>query len=105
MGRVPGSAIHRQMVHVQSISHWAPVSIGPYSQGQAWREFDSDEGVAFVSGQIGLDPGRMSLVDKNAQSTLALRHSRRVLAALGRSPSLPTFAFAFLDPSHSCPSP
>ncbi|KNC47982.1 ATP-binding domain-containing protein 4 [Thecamonas trahens ATCC 50062] len=40
-------------LHVQSISHWAPANIGPYSQVK-----DVD-GVLLMAGQIGMDPASM----------------------------------------------
>lgn len=46
----------RRVLHVQSISCWAPSCIGPYSQVAVAH------GVAFFAGQIGLDPPSMQLV-------------------------------------------
>lgn len=46
----------RQVLHVQSISYWAPVCVGPYSQVNTIRS-----GIHFVAGQIGLDPPTMTL--------------------------------------------
>ena len=46
----------REVLHVQSISHWAPVCVGPYSQTNTLRS-----GVHFLAGQIGLKPATMSL--------------------------------------------
>ena len=40
----------RQVVHVQSISSWAPSCIGPYAQAV------SAGGLTHFAGQIGLDP-------------------------------------------------
>ena len=42
-------------MHVQSISHWAPANIGPYSQATLV------DNVLHVAGQIGLIPGSMDL--------------------------------------------
>jgi enamine deaminase RidA (YjgF/YER057c/UK114 family) len=46
----------REVLHVQSISHWAPVCVGPYSQVNTIRG-----GLHFCAGQIGLVPGSMQL--------------------------------------------
>ncbi|KAI2510859.1 hypothetical protein MHU86_3480 [Fragilaria crotonensis] len=46
----------RHVLHVQSISHWAPVCVGPYSQVNTIRS-----GLHFIAGQIGLDPPLMKL--------------------------------------------
>lgn len=46
----------REVLHVQSISHWAPVCVGPYSQVNTLRS-----GIHFIAGQIGLDPPTMTL--------------------------------------------
>jgi diphthine-ammonia ligase len=46
----------RRVLHVQSISDWAPSCIGPYSQATAWR------GLVHMAGQIPLDPGSMAVV-------------------------------------------
>ena len=42
-------------MHVQSISHWAPANIGPYSQATLV------DNILHVAGQIGLIPGSMDL--------------------------------------------
>jgi diphthine-ammonia ligase len=46
----------REVLHVQSISHWAPVCVGPYSQVNTLRS-----GLHFLAGQIGLVPCTMQL--------------------------------------------
>lgn len=46
----------RHVLHVQGISHWAPVCIGPYSQANIIRG-----SLIFMAGQIGLDPPTMTL--------------------------------------------
>ena len=48
----------RQVLHVQSISHWAPVCVGPYSQVNTLRST-----LHFMAGQIGLKPETMVLHD------------------------------------------
>jgi len=63
----------KRVLHVQSISHWAPANIGPYSQGV--RSGQS----LLTAGSIGLLPGSMVLVSTEAgQAGLALRHVSRV---------------------------
>jgi diphthine-ammonia ligase len=71
--------IPKQALHVQSLSHWAPASIGPYSQAV---KVDS---VVQVAGQIALDPSSGQLLEGagvEAQCLLALRHVSRILAAM-----------------------
>ena len=46
----------REVLHVQSISRWAPVCVGPYSQVNTLRS-----GLQFLAGQIGLVPESMKL--------------------------------------------
>ncbi|XP_018322343.1 diphthine--ammonia ligase [Agrilus planipennis] len=74
----------RRTMHVQSVSHWAPANIGPYSQ--AVRIGD----VTYVAGQIGLVPGSMQLVKGGlkAQCKLSLRHVHRILRAVDASLTL-----------------
>ncbi|XP_059481869.1 uncharacterized protein LOC132200428 [Neocloeon triangulifer] len=69
----------KQALHVQSLSHWAPASIGPYSQAV---RVDS---VVQVAGQIALDPSSGQLLQGagvQAQCLLAIRHVSRILAAM-----------------------
>ncbi|KAG6557626.1 hypothetical protein Mapa_000907 [Marchantia paleacea] len=46
----------KEVLHVQSISCWAPSCIGPYSQATLFQ------GLLYMAGQLGLDPPTMSLV-------------------------------------------
>jgi diphthine-ammonia ligase len=46
-------------MHVQSISRWAPPNIGPYSQSNVLT--NSESGIMFLAGQIGMDPGTLDL--------------------------------------------
>jgi 2-iminobutanoate/2-iminopropanoate deaminase len=59
----------------------APKAIGPYSQAVVWN------GMAFVSGQIPLDPATGQLVegDVAAQTVRVLENVKAVLAACGSS--------------------
>ncbi|XP_075049195.1 diphthine--ammonia ligase isoform X2 [Mixophyes fleayi] len=65
-------------MHVQSISHWAPANIGPYSQAVRVG------GSVFCAGQIALKPCTMQLVSGGilAESRISLRHVERVLEAV-----------------------
>ena len=69
----------RNTMHVQSVSHWAPANIGPYSQC-----VQVDASKVFVSGQIALVPGSMRLLDDDvaAQARLSLQHVDRILRAM-----------------------
>jgi len=46
----------REVLHVQSMSRWAPICVGPYSQVNTLRS-----GLQFLAGQIGLVPETMVL--------------------------------------------
>ncbi|GMG99571.1 hypothetical protein Nepgr_001411 [Nepenthes gracilis] len=45
----------KRVLHVQSISCWAPSCIGPYSQATLHK------GILYMAGQLGLDPPTMTL--------------------------------------------
>uniref|UniRef100_A0AAX7T5U2 Diphthine--ammonia ligase n=1 Tax=Astatotilapia calliptera TaxID=8154 RepID=A0AAX7T5U2_ASTCA len=68
----------KEALHVQSLSHWAPANIGPYSQ--ALRIND----VVFCSGQIALVPCKMELVKAATytQAHLSFSHMKKVLEAV-----------------------
>ncbi|XP_041928918.1 diphthine--ammonia ligase isoform X1 [Alosa sapidissima] len=74
----------REAMHVQSLSHWAPANIGPYSQAVRVDE------AAFCAGQIALVPCSMQLVAGGAarQAQLCFGHMARVLEALSSSLTL-----------------
>ncbi len=59
----------------------APKAIGPYSQAVVWN------GVAFLSGQIPLDPSTNQIVDGDveAQTARVLENLKAVLEACGSS--------------------
>ncbi|KAL1455280.1 hypothetical protein WDU94_009385 [Cyamophila willieti] len=65
-------------LHVQSISHWAPANIGPYSQAARVND------IIYIAGMIPLVPGSMKLLDAGIlqQCKLALRHVHRVIKAM-----------------------
>ncbi|KAJ4939877.1 hypothetical protein JOQ06_029313 [Pogonophryne albipinna] len=68
----------REALHVQSLSHWAPANIGPYSQA-----FRVDESV-FCAGQIALVPCTMQLVKAGTrtQARLSFSYVEKVLEAV-----------------------
>ena len=59
----------------------APRAIGPYSQAVVWQ------GLAFLSGQIALDPATSQIVEGDiaAQTELVLENLKAVLEACGSS--------------------
>ncbi|KAL3645040.1 hypothetical protein CASFOL_010220 [Castilleja foliolosa] len=48
----------KKVLHVQSISEWAPSCIGPYSQATLYKD------VLYMAGQLGLNPPTMLLRDE-----------------------------------------
>ncbi|KAM4542557.1 diphthine--ammonia ligase isoform 2-T3 [Odontesthes bonariensis] len=68
----------REALHVQSLSHWAPANIGPYSQALRVDE------VVFCAGQIALVPCTMELVKAGTctQAQLSFSHVQKVLEAV-----------------------
>ncbi|KAK3537714.1 hypothetical protein QTP70_017831 [Hemibagrus guttatus] len=74
----------RDTLHVQSISHWAPANIGPYSQA-----VQVDEAV-FCAGQIALVPCTMQLLraGPGSQVQLCYSHMEKVLRAMSASLTL-----------------
>ncbi|XP_026195846.1 diphthine--ammonia ligase [Anabas testudineus] len=68
----------REALHVQSLSHWAPANIGPYSQA-----LRVDESV-FCAGQIALVPCTMQMVKAGTrtQTLLSFSHVKKVLEAV-----------------------
>ncbi|KAM6335631.1 diphthine--ammonia ligase isoform 2-T2 [Podargus strigoides] len=71
-------------MHVQSISHWAPASIGPYSQSVKVGD------VLYCAGQIALVPCMMQLVSGGiwTEAIVSLRHVERVLQAMSQKTAL-----------------
>ncbi|CAN0097898.1 unnamed protein product [Bubo scandiacus] len=72
------------VMHVQSISHWAPASIGPYSQSIKVGD------VLYCAGQIALVPCTMQLVSGGiwTEATVSLRHVERILQAMSQKTAL-----------------
>uniref|UniRef100_A0ACD5Z9R9 Uncharacterized protein n=1 Tax=Avena sativa TaxID=4498 RepID=A0ACD5Z9R9_AVESA len=71
----------KRVLHVQSISCWAPSCIGPYSQATLYGE------ILYMAGQLGLDPPTMKLCPggATAELELALRNSEAVANAFKSS--------------------
>lgn len=65
------------VLHVQSISRWAPACIGPYSQSKSISK------LIFLAGQIGLQSELMKLAQTPIQQTLlSIKHLRSVAKAV-----------------------
>ncbi|KAJ6697367.1 hypothetical protein OIU85_003712 [Salix viminalis] len=64
----------KNVLHVQSISSWAPSCIGPYSQATLHKE------ILHMAGQLGLDPATMTLCNEGPSAELeqALENSEAV---------------------------
>ncbi|CAL8285346.1 unnamed protein product [Lota lota] len=79
-----GFITQREALHVQSLSHWAPANIGPYSQALRVGE------CVFCAGQIALVPCTMELLKarSGAQARMAFSHMRKVLEAVHSSLTL-----------------
>jgi diphthine-ammonia ligase len=61
-----GNLSRRSVLHVQSVSRWAPVCIGPYSQANVL-----DSALVYLAGQLGFVPASMTLATASAPATLA----------------------------------
>lgn len=68
----------RYTMHVQSISHWAPANIGPYSQAVKIKD------TIYVAGQIAMVPSTLQIITGGirAESRLSLRHVERILQVM-----------------------
>ncbi|PAN08841.1 hypothetical protein PAHAL_1G440100 [Panicum hallii] len=73
--------LKKRVLHVQSISCWAPSCIGPYSQATLYGE------ILYMAGQLGLDPPTMKLCPggATAELELALQNSEAVANAFSCS--------------------
>lgn len=58
-------ATNRKVLHVQSISEWAPACIGPYAQAVRYLGF------VYFAGQIPLEPATMKISQENIRSQIA----------------------------------
>ncbi|XP_028798731.1 diphthine--ammonia ligase isoform X2 [Neltuma alba] len=79
----------KRVLHVQSISCWAPSCIGPYSQATL------HEGILQMAGQLGLDPPTMNLCSGGPSAELeqALKNSEAVSKCFKCSISTSAIAF------------
>eukprot|EP00899_Mesostigma_viride_P006604 jgi/Mesvir1/15945/Mv08264-RA.1 len=78
LSKALASAYPKKVLHVQSVSRWAPSCIGPYSQAT------SHQGLLYMAGQLGLDPPTMQLVEGPAlQMAVALMNCEAVAEAYG----------------------
>lgn len=96
-----GRSNRRRVLHIRSISEWAPVCIGPYAQANLLMDM-----FVYVSGQIPLNPATMTIWNpepKNIlsnvlqQLALCLRHSTRVLTSLNSKLKLVTLCTVYLN--------
>jgi len=73
--------INLQHLHVQSISHWAPANIGPYSQA-----VKMGSSLSAYSGSIGLQPSSMRLVPGGItrEAPLSLHHVATVAKVIDK---------------------
>ncbi|QCD97390.1 Diphthine--ammonia ligase/Uncharacterized protein [Vigna unguiculata] len=80
---------NKKVLHVQSISCWAPSCIGPYSQATL------HEGLLHMAGQLGLDPPTMNLCQGGPDVELeqALKNSEAVAKCYNCSISTSAIAF------------
>ena len=70
----------REIMHVQSISRWAPSCVGPYSQAARFGD------CVYVSGQLGLDPPTMAFVEGETlarELEKTIQHCESVCEAVG----------------------
>jgi len=83
--------------HVASQSAWAPLCIGPYCQANVVG------GAVLCAGQIGLDPGTMTMVEGGAAAELdqAMTSSARVLAAEGSALQAAVACVVFVSSAHA----
>jgi len=96
-----GRSSRRQVLHVRSVSDWAPVCIGPYAQANVLMDM-----YIYVSGQIPLNPATMTIWSPDPsniisnviqQLALCIRHSGRVLTSLNSSLKQVTLCTVYLD--------
>ncbi|XP_008441831.2 diphthine--ammonia ligase isoform X2 [Cucumis melo] len=79
----------KRVLHVQSISSWAPSCIGPYSQATLHKE------ILYMAGQLGLDPPTMTLCSGGAAHELeqALKNCEAVAECFRSSVSTSSVIF------------
>ncbi|KAF3452359.1 hypothetical protein FNV43_RR02792 [Rhamnella rubrinervis] len=93
---VANDQTHKRVLHVQSISCWAPSCIGPYSQATLHKN------ILHMAGQLGLDPPTMTLCDGGATSELkkALENSEAVAKCFNCSISTSAIFFVIYCSAH-----
>lgn len=86
----------KRVLHVQSISCWAPSCIGPYSQATLHKK------VLQMAGQLGLDPPTMTLCDGGPTVELeqALQNSEAVAKCFNCSISTSAIYFVVYCSTH-----
>lgn len=79
----------KRVLHVQSISSWAPSCIGPYSQATLHKE------ILYMAGQLGLNPSTMTLCSGGATNELeqALKNCEAVSECFRSSVSTSSVIF------------
>ncbi|CAA7041137.1 unnamed protein product [Microthlaspi erraticum] len=90
----------KRVLHVQSISCWAPSCIGPYSQATLHKS------VLHMAGQLGLDPPTMNLRNEGAIAELnqALTNSEAIAESFRCSISSSAILFVVFCSSRTTPS-
>ncbi|XP_071724831.1 diphthine--ammonia ligase [Rutidosis leptorrhynchoides] len=90
----------KRVLHVQSISSWAPSCIGPYSQATLHKE------ILYMAGQLGLDPPTMTLCNGGPTAELeqALKNSEAVARTYKRSISTSVILFVVYCSTNIPPS-
>ncbi len=93
-------SLPRHVLHVQSISEWAPTCIGPYSQANVFG------GLIFQAGQIGLDPASMKITQGGlvAEATQAFENIKAVYGALKSDISTTYGCTIYIDRHHDSPA-
>ncbi|CAN1234007.1 Diphthine--ammonia ligase [Linum perenne] len=86
----------KNVLHVQSISSWAPSCIGPYSQATLHKE------ILYMAGQLGLHPPTMTLCNGSATAELelALQNSEAVAKSFKCSISTNAISFTVYCSNH-----
>uniref|UniRef100_A0A6M2E9K7 Diphthine--ammonia ligase n=1 Tax=Populus davidiana TaxID=266767 RepID=A0A6M2E9K7_9ROSI len=87
----------KNVLHVQSISSWAPSCIGPYSQATLHKE------ILHMAGQLGLDPPTMMLCNGGPSAELeqALGNSEAVANVFNCSVSTSAIVFTIYCSAHT----
>nr|XP_025646561.1 diphthine--ammonia ligase-like [Arachis hypogaea] len=80
----------KKVLHVQSISSWAPSCIGPYSQATL------HDNILYMAGQLGIDPPTMNLCSGGASAELELALKNCEAVAKCSNCSISTSAIMFV---------